>query len=180
MPAAASHSRFRASSSRCTVIGPSSVRLVRPLSSTLAAKSRPATNYRISNIWAWHVKPDPEMAQREACRELLLRGLLEPWYLESFLDADDCALVAREKKAFFQAYRDRSGVIAGVPERVIDALLANFTFTDTPDQVRAGLPELLAFRSAGVSELCLRLHDDPADAIRIIGERVVPAPTAAS
>lgn len=145
----------------------------------LAAKNRAAPDYRISNIWAWHIKPDPEVARREACRELLLRGLLEPWYLESFLDADDCALVAREKKAFFQAYRDRSGVIAGVPERVIDALLANFTFTGTPEQVTARLPELLAFRSAGVNELCFRLHDDPADAIRLIGDRVVPALTAA-
>ena len=141
----------------------------------LAAKGRSATDYRISNIWAWHVKPDAGTAKREACRELLLRGLLEPWYLESFLDADDCALVARDKQAFFQAYRDRSGVIAGIPEQIIDTLLANLTFTGTPDEVERRLPELLAFRQAGVTELCFRLHDDPADAIRLIGARVVPA-----
>ena len=145
----------------------------------LAAKQRPEVGYRISNIWAWHIKPDREVARREACRELLLRGLLEPWYLESFLSADDCAVVAREKRAFFQAYRDRSGVIAGVPEHIIDALLANFTFTGTPDEIERRLPELQAFQQAGVTELNFRLHDDPADAIRLIGQRVVPALTAA-
>lgn len=145
----------------------------------LAAKDRPSTGYRISNIWAWHIKPERETARREACRELLLRGLLERWYLESFLGADDCALVERHKRAFFQAYRDRSGVIAGVPEHIIDALLANFTLTGTPDEIERRLPELQAFRQAGVTELNFRLHDDPADAIRLIGERVIPALAAA-
>lgn len=141
----------------------------------LAAKGRSADGYAINNIWAWHVKPDADVARREACRELLLRGLLEPWYLESFLDADECAVVAREKRAFFQAYRDRSGVIKGVPDELVDKLLANFTFTGTPDEIGPRLPELRAFAAAGVTELNFRLHDDPADAIRLIGERVIPA-----
>jgi len=144
----------------------------------LLAKQRPATDYRISNIWAWHIKQDRAVARREACRELLLRGLLDRWYLESFMSAEDCALVERTKQAFFQAYRDRSGVIAGVPEHIIDALLANFTITGMPDEIERRLPELQAFRQAGVTELNFRLHDDPADAIRLIGERVIPALTA--
>jgi len=141
----------------------------------LAAKDRDPAGYRISNIWAWHIKADAAAARREACRELLLRGLLEPWYLESFLDADECALVAREKRAFFQAYRDRSGVIKGVPDTLVTKLLVNFSFTGTPDEIGGRLPELTAFAAAGVTELNFRLHDDPADAIRLIGERVIPA-----
>lgn len=130
---------------------------------------------RISNIWAWHVKEDREVALREARRELLLRGLLEPWYLESFLSPDDCRIMEAHKPAFFKAYRDRSGVIPGVPEAVVAALIANLTFTGTPAEIEARLPELAAFRAAGVDELCLRLHDDPAEAIRYIGQRLVPA-----
>lgn len=141
----------------------------------LAAKGRSAEGYRISNIWAWHIKPDREEALGEARRELLLRGLLDRWYLESFLSASDCELVEKHKPAFFKAYRDRSGVIADVPEPVIAALLANLTITGTPDELEGHLPELLEFGSAGVNELCFRLHDNPADAIRLIGERIVPA-----
>ncbi len=147
------------------------VRLTRQ---ALADKQRGPEGYRISNIWAWHVKPDREVALREARRELLLRGLLDRWYLETFLSPEDCALMESHKMAFFKAYRDRSGVIAGVPEHLVDDCLANLTFTGTPDDIEPRIGELLAFREAGVNELCIRLHDDPAQAIQLIGERVLP------
>lgn len=140
----------------------------------LADKGRGSEGYRISNIWAWHVKADRETARREARRELLLRGLLERWYLQTFLSPEDCDLVEQNKTAFFKAYRDRSGVIAGVPEHVVDACLDHLTITGTPAEVAPRLGELLAFAAAGVDELCFRLHDDPAEAIRLIGEHVVP------
>lgn len=141
---------------------------------SLVDKGRDPAGYRISNIWAWHVKPDREVALREARRELLLRGLLERWYLETFLSPGECDTVEKLKPAFFKAYRDRSGVIAGVPAEIVDSCVANLTFTGTPDEIEGRMGELTAFRDAGVDELCFRLHDDPADAIRLIGEHVVP------
>lgn len=150
------------------------VETVRQTREAVAAKGRSLDGYRINNIWAWHVKEDREVAGREARRELLLRGLLERWYLETFLDPAECDLVEKKKQGFFKAYRDRSGVIEGVPEHIVAALLANMTFTGTPADIDAHLPELLAFAAAGVHELTFRLHDDPADAIRLIGERIIP------
>ena len=32
----------------------------------------------------------------------------------------------------------------------------------------------MLFGAAGVNEICFRLHDDPAEAIKLIGEHVVP------
>jgi alkanesulfonate monooxygenase SsuD/methylene tetrahydromethanopterin reductase-like flavin-dependent oxidoreductase (luciferase family) len=148
---------------------------VRRTREALAAKGRPAEGYRISNIWAWHVKPDREVAMREARRELLLRGLMERWYLETFLAPEDIEIVEKRKDALYKAYRDRSGVIDGIPARIVDTCIANFTFTGTPAEIAPRMAELSAFRDAGVGELCFRLHDDPADAIRLIGEHVVPA-----
>lgn len=147
---------------------------VRQTTEALEARQRPVAGYRINNIWAWHIKPDRAAALREARRELLLRGLLDRWYLESFLSPGDCELVERGKNAFFKAYRDRSGEISGIPPAIIDALIANLTITGTPDDLEHHLPELLAFRAAGVNELNFRLHDNPAEAIRLIGERIVP------
>lgn len=147
---------------------------VRITRGALADRGRPSEGYRVSNIWAWHVKKDRAVAQKEARRELLLRGLLDDWYLETFLRPDACQLVVMNKQPFFNAYRSRSGVIDGVPEHVVDALIANLTFTGTPEEIEHRLPELTAFADAGVNELCIRLHDDPADAIRLIGERVIP------
>jgi alkanesulfonate monooxygenase SsuD/methylene tetrahydromethanopterin reductase-like flavin-dependent oxidoreductase (luciferase family) len=148
---------------------------VRLTKAALTERDQPSGSYRISNIWAWHIKDDRAVALQEARRELLLRGLLEHWYLETFLGEDDCEIVEKYKASFFNAYRKRDGVIAGVPEHIVDALIANLTFTGTPDEIGRRMPELLAFAEAGVNEICFRLHDDPADAIRMIGEQVVPA-----
>ncbi len=150
------------------------VETVRQTHAALAAKGRAADEYRISNIWAWHVKADKQVALTEARRELLLRGLLERWYLESFLSPEDCDFVEQNKSAFFKAYRSRDGVIAGVPESLVDTLLDNLSITGTPDELEHRMPELLAFGEAGVHELCFRLHDDPADAIRLIARHVIP------
>ncbi len=139
----------------------------------LADKGKPAAGYRISNIWAWHVKADREVAMREARRELLLRGLMERWYLESFLTDEEITIIEKNKNGLFKAYRDRSGDIAGIPAGIVDKCIANFTFTGTPDEIGPRMSELTAFRDAGVGEICFRLHDDPAEAIRLIGEHVV-------
>ena len=38
----------------------------------------------------------------------------------------------------------------------------------------SSLQRLQDFADAGLDEICLRLHDDPADSIRIIGRHVIP------
>jgi hypothetical protein len=57
---------------------------------------------------------------------------------------------------------------------LVQKLLDNFTLTGTPADIESHLPRLRDFHAAGVTELCFRLHDDPAEAIRLIGERVIP------
>lgn len=148
--------------------------VVQQVRDALSRKQRTVADYRISNVWAWHVKGDREAARREARRELLLRGLLEPWYLESFMSREDCDFIQKNKEPFYRAYRARSHLIEGIPERLIDLLLDNLTLTGTVDELEHRLPELAVFEKAGVTEICFRLHDDPDEAIRLIGERVVP------
>ena len=43
-----------------------------------------------------------------------------------------------------------------------------------PDELEGRMSELLAFQAAGVHEICFRLHDDPADAIKLIAKHVIP------
>ena len=64
------------------------------------------------------------------------------------------------------AKTDGTQNLAGISHPAVDALIANFTFTGTPDEIERRLPELQAFKAAGVTELNFRLHDDPADAIQ--------------
>ncbi len=142
--------------------------------SGLAEHRRDAAGYRINNIWAWHIKPDNETAQREARREVLLRGLLERWYLESFLDAEECDYIEAHKEGFYKAYRGRHHRIDGVPDALVQKLVDNFSITGTVEDLERRMEELERFAAAGVTELNFRLHDDPLDAIALIGRHVVP------
>jgi len=142
-----------------------------------ALSRRPAAAgpLRVSNFWAWHVKVDREAAFREARRELIIRSMLDKEHVGTFMNEDDCALIQKNIKAFFAAYRDRSGDIHGVPERIVNELIEGITSTGDLTELDRHIERLREFCDAGLDELALRLHDDPADAIRVIGDRVVPA-----
>jgi 5,10-methylenetetrahydromethanopterin reductase len=131
--------------------------------------------YEFNNWWAWHVKEDRAEAVAEARSQIVLRGMLTRPYLEAFLSGKDCDLIAARMPAFYKAYRARSPVIEGVPEPLLEALVDNLTLTTDLDGLDAGIERLQAFEKAGLTHITLGLHGDLEAAIRIVGERVVPA-----
>jgi hypothetical protein len=54
-------------------------------------------------------------------------------------------------------------------------MIRNISFAGGLDQIEPAIETLKAFAAAGLTEIAIRVHDDPADAIRLIGERVIPA-----
>jgi 5,10-methylenetetrahydromethanopterin reductase len=130
---------------------------------------------RISNFWAWHVKEDQEASLKEARREMILRGWLARYHLEPFMSQEDCDFIEAHKSAFLKAWTDRSGDIKGVPQRIIDKLIENFSCSGDLATVDRHIETLRGFAAAGLTEIALRLHDDPDAAIHVIGEHVVPA-----
>ena len=141
---------------------------------TLAAAGRKRSDFCVNDFVGWHVKEDREELMREARRELVIRAWLGVEWVSHFLDPDEVALVQKSKMAFVKAHRDRTGVIEGVPESVVNRLIDGLTFAATLDEIDRPLERLERFRAAGVDEMSLRLHDQPAESIRIIGEHVVP------
>ena len=127
-----------------------------------------------SSFTAWHVYADEEQARQEAKRWLLLRGLFRPWVLQEFLDADEIATVMANQKSFVKAFNEQSAVIEGVPESIIDKLVAALTLTAARDNVDALVDELRAYRDAGLSTVSLRLYAQPAESMALIAERVFP------
>jgi len=128
----------------------------------------------ISGLVAWHVKPDRARSVAEARQQLALRGMLDPWYLEDFLTAEECGLVDRNRNAFFKAYKNGTGVVPGVPESVLEKLVDNLSLAGTPDDLAGHIARLRALHRLGLDEVALKLHEDQAEAIRLIGERVLP------
>jgi 5,10-methylenetetrahydromethanopterin reductase len=132
-------------------------------------------DFPINNFFAWHVKKDKEDARREARRWLVLRGMLFPMYLRPFLNEDEVQLVCRNKGAFFKAYATNTHIIEGVPDEVVNKLVDGLTLWGGLEDMDCIIEELRDFESKGLNEIALRIYEDPADCIRLIGEKIIPA-----
>jgi len=148
---------------------------VATVKSALEEHGRPESGFSINSAIAFHMKEDHEASMREARRELITRAVLEEWYLRSFMSDSDVAVVRDNIGAFFAAYRARSHVIEGVPDSILDTLVDNLTIAGGRDDLDARIAELQEYVATGMTELCFRTHDDPAFAIRLIGEKIAPA-----
>jgi len=144
------------------------------LRASLTRHARPA-EFPVSNLYAWHVFEHRDQAYAEARAKLFVRGMLEDWYISPFLEPDECATVEANFAAFAQAYARNSPHIEGVPEPLLDKLVNNLTFAGTPADIDGFVEQLLAFESAGLNEFAIRLYGQPAAAMRLIAERVMPA-----
>jgi alkanesulfonate monooxygenase SsuD/methylene tetrahydromethanopterin reductase-like flavin-dependent oxidoreductase (luciferase family) len=144
----------------------------------LAAAGRRRADIRLSGLVAWHVREDARASTAEARQQLALRAMLDTEYLAPFLSADECRTVDTHREAFFTAYKNRTDVIDGVPDAIIDKLVANLTCSGTAADVDRHIERLRRFGETGLTDVALKLHGDSANhaaAIRLIGERVVPA-----
>jgi 5,10-methylenetetrahydromethanopterin reductase len=141
----------------------------------LRAAGRSPQDFRISNFWAWHIKKDVAASMAEARRELMLRGWLGEQYFAPFLEPDEVRLMRAHERDFLNAFLRGTDVIENVPEALVTKMIRNISFAGGLDQIEPAIETLRAFAAAGLTEIALRVHDDPADAIRLIGERVLPA-----
>lgn len=141
----------------------------------LAEVERSREDMRISGLVAWHIKPERPESMFEARQQLALRGMLDPWYLEEFLSPEECELVDQKRNNFFKAYKNKTDVIPDVPEPILQKLVDNLSFAGTPADIEQHVERLQVLARLGLNEVALKLHDDQADAIRLIGERVLPA-----
>ena len=136
-------------------------------------KGRPP--FETNAFAAWHVYEDRQRAIREARQWLVLRGIFRPWVLSEFLDPDEVALVMRSADAFWAAFRSGSHVVEGVPDAALNSMVDNLAFVGNIGDIDKQIDKLKRFEAAGLDAIALRLYADPAESIRLIGERVVPA-----
>jgi alkanesulfonate monooxygenase SsuD/methylene tetrahydromethanopterin reductase-like flavin-dependent oxidoreductase (luciferase family) len=142
---------------------------------SLRAHGRDPEHFEINNYWAFHVKEDRQSALNEARSRLVLRGMLGKGYIASFLAPAEVDFVVSHMPAFYRAYHGKSPAIEGVPDVLVEKLVGGLTLTSDLAGLDARMEALHAFKSVGLTHLTLGLHDDPAGAIRVIGERVIPA-----
>jgi 5,10-methylenetetrahydromethanopterin reductase len=133
-------------------------------------------DFRVNTFWAWHIKEDREAAYRESRRELAWRGRkLDPDLLVNWVTEEEAKFVQDNFQAYVDAYFDRSGIVKGVPDELNDRLMHGMTSTGGLEDLDREIERFRMFQDNGLTEIALRLHEDPMEALRVIGERVVPA-----
>ena len=131
---------------------------------------------RTNTFWAWHLKRDRKEGYRESRRELAWRARkLDPELLAHVLQPDEVQLVRDHYADCVAAWFDRSGNIKGLPESIPNRLCEYFTSTGGLEDLDREIERFRMFGKAGLTEVALRLHDDPMEGLKIIGEQVVPA-----
>jgi 5,10-methylenetetrahydromethanopterin reductase len=141
----------------------------------LASHGRSRDDLVVSCLVAWHVKEDKQASDHEAKRHLALRGMLDVWFLETFLDEEEIQIVDKNRGNIFKAYKQKTDVIEGVPDAIVDKLVDNLSMAGDLDDVDRHIETLRRYRDMGLDEVALKLHEDQEAAIRVIGERIRPA-----
>ncbi|MCL4791063.1 MAG: LLM class flavin-dependent oxidoreductase [Gammaproteobacteria bacterium] len=144
----------------------SSMQLIRD---NLRAHGRSREDVRISALVAWHVKADRAASFSEARSQLALRGMLDTWYLESFLTAEECRVVEANRNSFFKAYKQQSDRVENVPDSILDKLVANLTMSGDHADLDRHIETLRRYGDLGLDEVAFKLHQHPEAAIRTIG-----------
>jgi alkanesulfonate monooxygenase SsuD/methylene tetrahydromethanopterin reductase-like flavin-dependent oxidoreductase (luciferase family) len=142
---------------------------------SLDEAGRERASFRMNNFWAWHVKDSAEEARREARIWLTVRGTLYPPYINDVLDEDEAKIVNDNINSFIRAYHQKSPEVEGVPDAIIDKLVDRCTSASPLTEIDREIDRLQQFKAAGLTEIALRIYDEPEKSIRLIGEKIIPA-----
>jgi alkanesulfonate monooxygenase SsuD/methylene tetrahydromethanopterin reductase-like flavin-dependent oxidoreductase (luciferase family) len=134
----------------------------------------PKDEFRINNLFAWHVKQSRQEAMNEARRKLWVRGMIDHWYISPVLDEKDCTFIAEHMPSFIRAYTTNSPEIEDVPDPLVEKIVDELTFTGDFTDVDRLIERFWTFKNAGVNEMGIRLYDDPAESIRLIADTIGP------
>jgi alkanesulfonate monooxygenase SsuD/methylene tetrahydromethanopterin reductase-like flavin-dependent oxidoreductase (luciferase family) len=142
----------------------------------LAKRTWPAEDFRVGNFWAWHIKKDRAASMHEARVGLFARAEVIPPHigLDHLLGPEEAKLVRDNYRNFLMAGITGTGDIKGVPpelvQRLIDACSSSGDYGDIDREVE----RYRAMARAGLTDLALRVFEQPFEALRTIRERVIP------
>jgi 5,10-methylenetetrahydromethanopterin reductase len=156
--------------------------VVAEINKGLDKRAYPADDFRIGNFWAWHIKQDREQSLWEARSQLFARAEviapnigLDHLVVDGVISADEAQLVRDNFRSFIMAYLDGSGEIKGIPADLVQRLIDEVSSSGDFDDIDREIERYREFERAGQTDLALRVFGDPLEAVKTIGERVVPA-----
>jgi alkanesulfonate monooxygenase SsuD/methylene tetrahydromethanopterin reductase-like flavin-dependent oxidoreductase (luciferase family) len=142
-----------------------------------ASIGRVDENFRLLNFWAWHVKESQDDARAEAAIWLAMRAT--PWpqfYHRLDLPDDEMQLVWDNLKEINMAYYKRDpNEIKKLPKDILNRVVDQCAATSSISNIDDEIDRFKRFEAVGLTDVALRIYDNPEASIRLIGERVMPA-----
>jgi alkanesulfonate monooxygenase SsuD/methylene tetrahydromethanopterin reductase-like flavin-dependent oxidoreductase (luciferase family) len=131
-------------------------------------------DFRLLNFWAWHVKEDPEEALAE-CR-MWLAARVTPWpaYYHEVLPKEEMQVIWDNTDALNKAFYNQTSEIPEIPRDLLDKLCRCCTSCSPESELEHEIERIRQFEKAGLTDICLRVYQEPEKAIKLIGERVIP------
>ena len=140
----------------------------------VAAHNPHKDTFRLLNFWAWHVKEDEEAALAEARMWLAARVTPWPAYYHEVLPKEEMQLVWDNTDALNKAFYNQTSDIPELPRDLLDKLCRCCTSCSAADNIDHEIDKLKQFQAAGLTDICLRVYEEPEKAIQLIGEKVIP------
>ena len=140
----------------------------------LVAAGRDPKAFRMSNWFVWNVQESRETAWALARRQLGFRL----YYIRDVAaaiglsDAEARELEARRPEMVRAVFEGKA--LWSPPAAVTERLIEHLTLTADRRGLSACVERLLAFERLGLTEIALAPHGDPAAAIRLISDAVIP------
>lgn len=142
----------------------------------LARREHPAKDFRIGNFWAWHIKRDREASMHEARVGLFARAEVIPPHigLDHLLDEEEAQFVRDHYKNFLIAGVTGTGDIKDVPPELVQRLIDNVSSSGDYGDIDREIERFKAMQRAGLTDLALRVFDDPWESLETIKHRIMP------
>lgn len=148
--------------------------IVRQIHETVSKTGRKMGNFCMNNFFAWHVKRDYKEAIEEARRYLAFRSPSEaPRSKAIGLTLEEINLLRKNKRRLLSLLLEGKQP-KGIPERTLDKIVEGLTITGESRKIDDCIEKLHQFKKKGLNEIALRLYEEPASSIRLIGEKVIP------
>ncbi len=142
----------------------------------LDKREYPAGDFRIGNFWAWHIKKDREASLHEARCKLFSRAEMLPPYigLDHLLEPDEAEIVRGNFQNMLMADITGSGEIKGMSDDLVQRIIDEVCSAGDLDDLDRDIERFKQMEAAGITDLAFRVFDDPFDALKIIGDHVIP------
>jgi hypothetical protein len=95
-------------------------------------------------------------------------------YISDVVSAEEAAEIAKHYPAFVKAYR-KTDDIQGPPRELVDKIVERGVTACAAGDIDGQIDRFKEMRAAGATGVVLCLYNEPAYAIRVIGEHLVPA-----